>query len=111
MSTNNDELTAAQKIRQTITGNPFADPAFQHEGDTIPRWLTGGAMPDAWVTFHHAGDQVIVRCAGCNESLGSWPLNDERGEMVAQIIAIRQAGHENHKPANWPHVNIANAGK
>jgi len=73
-------------------------------------WLTGGSsLPDAWVTFHHAGDHIVARCAGCNESLGSWPLNDDPGEMVEQITAIRHAGHESHKPANWPHMNISNA--
>lgn len=105
------ELSAEQQIRQTITGNPFQNPQFQHEGDTIVRWLTGGTMPDAWVTFHHAGDQVIARCAGCAEVLGSWPLNDAQREQAAQITAIRQAGHESHRPMSWPHMNISNVGK
>jgi hypothetical protein len=102
-----DALTAEQQVRQDLTGNPFQYPGFQHEGDTVVRWLTGGAAPDAWVTFHHAGDYVVVRCAGCDEVLGGWPLPDERGEMPEQIATIRQAGHESHRPAKWPQVNIS----
>jgi hypothetical protein len=49
------ELTAVQKIRQSITGDPF-----------------------------------------------------EKEEIVRQIGAIRLSGHELHKPAGWPHMNISN---
>jgi hypothetical protein len=99
------ELTAEQKIRETITGSPVGEPHFKHEGEDVVHWLTGGIMPDAWVTYHEQGDQVAVRCAGCDTILGYLPA-DEKEEIAAQIIAIRLAGHDQHKPADWPQVNI-----
>jgi hypothetical protein len=99
-------LTAEQKIRQTITGNPVGDVHFQHEGEQSVRILSGGNLPKAWVTFHPQGDTIEVRCAGCKNVLGHLPADDEPDETVQQLTAIRLSGHENHKPADWPLMNI-----
>lgn len=81
---------------------------FKHEGEDVVRWLTGGAtLPDAWVTFHPQGNTIEVRCAGCHNILGSFPADYAREETARQITAIRQSGHEFHKPADWPWMNIA----
>ncbi len=95
-------LTATQKIRQTLTGSPDITPTFPHEGDTVVRWLTGGPLPDAWVTFHHEHDSITVRCAGCQAILGTLPADFSPALSVAAMTAIRQAGHESHKPVGWP---------
>jgi hypothetical protein len=100
------ELTAEQKIRQTLTGSPFGEPHFQHEGEDVVRILAGGDLPKAWVTFHPEGERIEVRCAGCKNVLGSLPADYEPVETGAQITAIRLAGHEQHKPADWPRMNI-----
>ncbi|MBV9688528.1 MAG: hypothetical protein JO202_02340 [Ktedonobacteraceae bacterium] len=45
-------FTAAQNIRLTLTGSPSGEPHFQHEGEQVIRWITGGTLPDIYVTFH-----------------------------------------------------------
>lgn len=96
------ELTAEQKTRQILTGSPVGEVTFQHEGEQVIRWLTGGLLPDAWVTFHPLGERIVVRCAGCQNILGSLPADRDPDETARAITTIRQAGHESHKPANWP---------
>ena|SRR5437764_10005732 len=99
--------TAEQNIRQTLTGSPVGEPHFQHEGDQVIRWLTGGAAPDAWVTFHYKGEQIIVRCAGCRSIIGQIPADAYQvSEIATAIAAIRQAGHESHKPEGWPRQQV-----
>src|SRR5437667_7074940 len=107
MSTN--ELTAEQKARQIITGDPFREPDFKHEGPEVVRWLTGGTMPDAWVTFHEEGEQIIVKCATCKNILGYLPADEDPDTTVKETSRIRLSGHENHKPADWPRMNISNS--
>ena len=104
------ELTAAQKIRQIITGDLFGDPVFASQGEEVVYWLTGGNDPDAWVTKHPdpEGKWIVVRCAGCRTVIGHLPIDPfEKEEMVRQIGAIRLSGHELHKPASWPRMNIS----
>jgi hypothetical protein len=93
--------TAVEKIRQTITGSPVGELHFQHQGDQVVRWLTGGTLPDAWVTFQREGDQTIVRCAGCQSILATLSASWEQ-VTAEQLAEIRSAGHENHKPEDWP---------
>ena len=101
------ELTAEQKIRQTLTGSPFGEPDFPSEGENVIRWLTGGTSPDVWVTFHSEGEQIIVRCAGCRTVIGHLPVDSSATEEIArQIGVIREAGHERHKPTDWPHTKM-----
>jgi hypothetical protein len=101
------ELTAEQKIRQTLTGNPFGEPNFPSEGENVIRWLTGGTSPDAWVTFHEKGEHITVRCAGCRTIIGHLPADSfAKDEIARQIGAIREAGHEHHKPADWPRIKV-----
>jgi hypothetical protein len=91
-------LTAEQKIRQTLTGNPFGEPHFEHQGEHVIRWLTGGSLADAWVTFHHQGDQIVLRCATCQVALGCIPADGERAETAPQLRAVRLSGHACAKP-------------
>ena len=89
------ELTAEQKIRQTLTGSPVGEPHFQHEGEDVVRWITGGTLPDLHVTFHRdpEGDQITVKCATCKNILGYLPVDGEQSEL---LVAMRQSGHEHH---------------
>jgi hypothetical protein len=66
-----DHLTAEQNIRLTLTGSPFGEPHFQHEGDNVVRWLTGGTDPDLHVFFQTQDDLIQVRCAQCTQILGT----------------------------------------
>ncbi len=88
------ELTAEQKIRQTLTGSPVGDLHFQHEGDQVVRWLTGGTLPDAYVTFHQEGEQIAAKCATCKTVIGYLPADHDREQTAKAIMEIRQAGHE-----------------
>ena len=100
-------MTAEQKTREILTGSPVGTPDFLHEGNQVIRWLTGGSAPDAWVTFHPEGEQIIVRCAGCRSIIGQLPADAYQvSEIAAAIAAIRQAGHELHKPKGWPQVKV-----
>ena len=87
------ELTAEQKIRQTLTGSPLVDPQFQHEGEDVVRWITGGNQPDLHVTFHHEGDQIVVKCTTCQNILGYLPVD---GDQAPLLDAMRQSGHPHH---------------
>ena len=84
------ELTAEQKIRQALTGNPVGDPHWQHEGEDVVRWITGGSLPDLYVTFHREGEQIAVKCATCKNILGYLPVD---GEQAGLLAATRVAGH------------------
>lgn len=87
------ELTAEQKIRQQLAGNPFVDPHFEHEGEDVERWITGGTQPDLHVTFHHEGDKITVKCATCKNTLGYLPID---GDQAPLLNAMRQSGHPHH---------------
>lgn len=87
------ELTAIQKIRQQLAGNPFDDPHFQHEGEQVVRWITGGNQPDLHVTFRQESEQIAVKCATCRNILGYLPAN---GDQAAILDAMRQSGHPHH---------------
>jgi hypothetical protein len=87
------ELTAEQKTRQTITGSPLGDVQFQHEGEDVVRWITGGTMPDLHVTFQHEDDYLVVKCATCQNILGYLPADGDQSELLA---AMRQSGHPHH---------------
>ena len=101
-----DTLTAEQKVRLQLTGDPFTDPYFQHEGEQVLRILAGGDLPKVVVTFHPIGERIEVRCAGCKQVLGSFPADYEPVETVRCMTEMRQAEHEAHIPENWPYMNI-----
>ena len=105
-----EQLTAEQKLRQIITGDPFREPDLLHEGPDVVRQLSSGTLPRAWVTFHEEGEQIIVKCAGCKNILGTFPANYEPNATVAALGEMLLAGHENHMPEGWPAMNIANRG-
>lgn len=86
-------MTAEQKIREQLAGNPFDDPRFQHEGEDVIRWITGGALPDLHVTFHQEGETIAVKCATCRNILGYLPAE---GDQAAPLASMRQAGHPHH---------------
>jgi len=85
-------LTAEQKIRLSLTGSPFGEPHFTHEGEDVPRWITGGNLPDLSVTFHRQGQMIEVRCSTCHASLGSFPAH-YAGNTAQQLAAMRLSGH------------------
>ena len=91
-------LTAEQRMRYALTGDPNVDPNFQHEGEEIVRWITGGTQPDLHVRLHHDGNMIVVRCAVCGAELGTFPANYS-GDTSARIGAMRTAEHE-HKVLN-----------
>ncbi len=62
-------LTTEQKIRLALTGSPFGEPHFQHEGKEVTRWITGGTLPDIYVTFHQQDNMIEVRCLQCQEHM------------------------------------------
>jgi hypothetical protein len=90
------ELTAEQKIRQQLTCNPLDDPHWQHAGESIVRWITGGSQPDLQVTFHREGDQITVKCATCKNILGYLPANHDADQTAQALQEMRQSGFLHH---------------
>src|SRR6266700_2435397 len=80
-------LTAQQEIRQRLTGDPYGEPVFPHEGPHIIRWLTGGTEADAYVTFHSEGNETIARCPKCKAELGRFDASYGRrtGQQIGAI--------------------------
>ena len=68
------------------------DPHFEHEGEEVVRWITGGNQPDLHVTFHHEGDCIVVRCASCQETLGSMS-RDDKDDQAQALDRMRLSGH------------------
>ncbi len=86
-------LTAVQKIRFTLTGSPSGELHFRHEGEEVMRWITGGTLPDIYVTFHQQDTVIEVRCLTCQTLLGCFPAH--YGENTAQqLAAMRQSEHQ-----------------
>jgi hypothetical protein len=85
-------LTAVQKIRLTLTGSPFGEPHFQHEGEEVTRWITGGPLPDIYVTFHQRDDMIEVRYSTCQTLLGYFPSH-YGGNTAQQLAIMRQSEH------------------
>ncbi len=81
-------LTAEQKTRLILTGSPFGEPIFPHEGEAVVRWLTGGTQLDAYVTFQQREEVIVARCPLCGAEIGSFAA-DYGGKAYAQIEHIR----------------------
>lgn len=95
-------LRAEQKIRQALTGNPFIDPVFQHEGSTIVRWLTGGTTPSIYAYFHKENDMTILYCPWCKKKLGQFSISNPQ-DISSQLTKIRESGSQHqqqHTPSN-----------
>jgi len=86
-------LTAAQKIRFALTRSPSGELHFQHEGEGVTRWITGGSIPDLYVTFRQRDTVIEVLCSTCHALLGSFP-SDYTGITAQQLAAMRQSGHQ-----------------
>jgi hypothetical protein len=86
-------LTAMQKVRLTLTGSTFGEPHFQHEGEDVIRWITGGTLPDIYVTFCQKDSIIEVRCSTCQVLLGCIP-SDFGGNTAQQLAALRQSEHQ-----------------
>ncbi len=84
-------LSAEQKVRQKLTGEPHGEPTFQHEGDAVVRWVTGGVLPDLYVTLQTNGAITTVRCVTCHEVLGE--ISAHHAEAAAQQLAVMRKTH------------------
>ncbi len=84
-------LTAIQKTRQTLTGSPDGVPVWEHAGADVVRWITGGSLPDLYITFHHENGNVLVKCASCQRPLGMLPADFNARETAPVLAEIRQS--------------------
>jgi len=85
-------LTAVEKIRQQLTGDPNGEPHFQHEGSTVIRWITGGIAPSVHVVFRQDGTEIAACCPQCDEEFGRFDAT-YGGGAFRQLAAIRETGH------------------
>jgi hypothetical protein len=82
-------MTAEQKIRETLSRNQHP---FQHEGDYVVRWITGGTAPDIHVTFQTHGGHTIAHCPLCNQPIGRFDAH-YGSATYRQLAAIREVGN------------------
>lgn len=90
-----DDLTAEQKVRYKLTGNPYQDPVFPHEGPEVIRWFTGGPDPSVKVLFQQEGDLTILYCPWCREKLGQLDMNSK--SVYQDIAEVRITGSEHQR--------------
>lgn len=86
-------LTAEQKLREQLSRNAWR---FQHEGSGVVRWLTGGNVPDAYVTFQKAGNMTLALCPYCKQEMGSFDIED-RARSSLQIKNIREKASQHQQ--------------
>lgn len=88
-------MRAEAKLREQIAVANGGVIGWQHEGEQVARWLTGGNAPSIHGTFHPSGDETIVRCPKCGQELGRFDAHygPETGNQIGQI---RYAGAEHH---------------
>jgi hypothetical protein len=82
-------FTAEQKIRETLSQNQHR---FQHEGDRVVRWITGGTAPGVQVIFETHTNQTIARCPLCNRPIGRFDASYGPA-TYRQLAAIREVGN------------------
>ncbi|HLQ28122.1 MAG TPA: hypothetical protein VK140_02660 [Ktedonobacteraceae bacterium] len=86
-------MRVEETIRHQLTGIPNGELHFQHEGEEVTRWITGGTLPDICVTFHQRDTMIEVRCPTCQVLLGCFPSH-YGGNTAQQLVAMRQSGHQ-----------------
>ena len=89
-------LTAEEKIRQRLSGNPFIDPQFRHEGDDVVRWLTGGIAPSVHVKLGLGENETRAYCPICNQELGRFDAA-YGPDTASQLRAIRDVAHQHQR--------------
>ena len=89
------DFTTEQKIRYQLTGHPYQEPIFQHEGPKVIRWLTGGPAPTVKVLFRREGNLTGLYCPYCEEKLGQLDMNSK--DVPQQIAEVRRTGSEHQK--------------
>ena len=86
-------MRTEETLREQIAAAHHGLIRFEHEGEHVKRWLTGGLAPSIWVTFHHEQEHIACRCPNCKQEIGRFDSN--YGERVPdQIGAIRYASAE-----------------
>ncbi len=86
------KLTAMQKVRLTLTGDPNGEPHFQHQGENVVRWISSGGDPSAYVTFHRHDTTIEARCPICNALIGQLPAN--HNDIARQLADIQRSDHQ-----------------
>lgn len=83
-------MRAEQKIRLLLTGDPYGEPHFPHEGSNVIRRISIGSAPPVLATFEHDGTETIARCPTCGYPLGTFDARygpstfQQVGEIVHQ---------------------------
>jgi hypothetical protein len=84
--------SAEAKLREQLAAANGGVIDWQHEGEGVIRWLTGGLAPSIHATFkHHQGGQVAACCPQCGMEIGRFDGN-YGPDAGGQIVAIRYAG-------------------
>lgn len=80
-------MRAEQKLREQLAIANNGVIGWQHEGENVIRWLTGGSAPEIRVTFRHVGDETIACCPRCRAEIGRFDAHygPQTGEQLSQI--------------------------
>lgn len=84
-------MRAEQKLREQIASANDGVIGWQHEGESVVRWLAGGSAPEIHVTFKHLSDETAACCPKCGAEIGRFDAHygPNTGD---QIGTIRYAG-------------------
>ena len=86
-------MNAEAKLREQIAAANGGMIGWQHKGEQVVRWLTGGIAPEIRVTFKHQGAEIAACCPACGKEIGRFD-SDYGADAGRQIGAIRYAGAE-----------------
>lgn len=86
-------MRAEAVLREQIAAANGGIIGWQHEGESIVRWLAGGSAPEIRVTFKHLGDETAACCPKCGQEIGRFDAHygPNAGEQIGKV---RYAGAE-----------------
>lgn len=88
-------MRTERRLREQLAAANGGMIRFEHEGEYVKRWLTGGLAPSITVTFHHEKDRIVCRCPHCQQEIGWFDSN--YGERVPEQIGVIRYAGANHK--------------
>ena len=85
-------MRAEQRLREHVADANGGLIHFQHEGESVVRWVTGGDGPSIYATFHPGDDrQTVVCCPRCGQIFGHFD-GSYGSTTFSQLSAIREVG-------------------
>lgn len=91
-----DNMTAMEKVRLQLTGDPNGTPHLKHEGEDVLRHIHPDDKPGITAFFKKRGDETTVLCPKCKQELGYFLHNEDAETVYRQLTAICEAEKSHH---------------